>query len=157
MKIISHRGNINGVDVNNENKPSYIDIALSLGYDVEIDIWWVDNNLYLGHDNPDTKINFIWLKERKNNLWIHCKNLKAVEYFSKINEKSNINFKFFCHQSDKYALISDNHIWLDDLGLLPNDQSIIPLLDKFKIDRYYCSNVYAACVDDVLYLQNKVI
>ena len=39
MILISHRGNINGRQPNLENLPEYIDSALELGYDVEIDIW----------------------------------------------------------------------------------------------------------------------
>ena len=38
MYFISHRGNISGIDKNNENKPEYIEKALSLGFDVEVDV-----------------------------------------------------------------------------------------------------------------------
>ena len=44
MKYISHRGNINGKDLMLENSPKYIDRALKLGYDVEIDIRVVYND-----------------------------------------------------------------------------------------------------------------
>ena len=50
MLLISHRGNINGKFESYENEPNYIDKALSLGYDVEVDVWFVDDNFYLGHD-----------------------------------------------------------------------------------------------------------
>ena len=36
--FISHRGNLNGPDRDNENKQSYIEFALNKGFDVEIDI-----------------------------------------------------------------------------------------------------------------------
>jgi len=52
MILISHRGNINGKFESYENEPTYIDLALSKGYDVEIDVWYVDGLLYLGHDKP---------------------------------------------------------------------------------------------------------
>jgi len=42
MILISHRGNINGRFEDWENKPEYINDALSLGYDVEVDIWFVN-------------------------------------------------------------------------------------------------------------------
>ena len=38
MILISHRGNINGRSFKDENQPTYIDTAISAGYDVEIDI-----------------------------------------------------------------------------------------------------------------------
>ena len=37
MILISHRGNIDGKIVERENHPEYIDEAIALGYDVEID------------------------------------------------------------------------------------------------------------------------
>ena len=52
MLLISHRGNISGIDKQSENKPDYILNALNIGYDVEIDIWHYKNELYLGHDEP---------------------------------------------------------------------------------------------------------
>ena len=40
MILISHRGNINGKKPDLENKPEYIQNAIKLGYNVEIDVWW---------------------------------------------------------------------------------------------------------------------
>ena len=44
MKLISHRGNLEGRKPELENNPEYIDEALSKGYDVEIDVWWSGNS-----------------------------------------------------------------------------------------------------------------
>ena len=52
MILISHRGNINGKINELENNPDYINDALIIGYDVEIDIWVINNELFLGHDEP---------------------------------------------------------------------------------------------------------
>jgi hypothetical protein len=52
MIYISHRGNVDGKKPHLENKPEYIDEAISLGYDVEIDVWCIDGGLMLGHDEP---------------------------------------------------------------------------------------------------------
>ena len=38
MKLIAHRGNINGSEPDNENSPEYIDKCIELGFDVEIDL-----------------------------------------------------------------------------------------------------------------------
>ena len=50
MVIISHRGNLDGRKPGRENKPDYIQEALDAGYDVEIDVWMINNELFLGHD-----------------------------------------------------------------------------------------------------------
>ena len=52
MKLISHRGNINGPNKEQENHPDYITSALKQGYDVEVDVWLIDGNIVLGHDEP---------------------------------------------------------------------------------------------------------
>jgi hypothetical protein len=47
MIYISHRGNIDGKKPHLENSPSYIDEAIELGYDVEVDLWFVDDKFML--------------------------------------------------------------------------------------------------------------
>jgi hypothetical protein len=108
MILISHRGNTNGRFELHENEPNYIDIALSKGYDVEIDVWYVDNILYLGHDKPQYEIDFKWLLNRFNKLWIHCKNVESVVYFKDCGYDVN----YFWHQEDTLTLTSKNHIWV---------------------------------------------
>ena len=44
MKLIAHRGNINGPNPEMENNPEYILNTLSLGYDCEIDVHLINNN-----------------------------------------------------------------------------------------------------------------
>ena len=48
MKIISHRGNLKGPDNKNENTQSHIDISLKSSYDVEIDLWKIEDKFFLG-------------------------------------------------------------------------------------------------------------
>ena len=95
MIYISHRGNINGKIEEYENYPKYIDNAIDLGYDVEIDVWMVEGVLLLGHDEPQYGITQQWLNERVHKLWIHCKNIEAVEWF--------------------YAIKSFNYFWEGNL------------------------------------------
>ena len=56
MILISHRGNVDGIYPEMENNPIYINKALNSGYDVEIDVWCIDNRWYLGHDSPQYEI-----------------------------------------------------------------------------------------------------
>ncbi len=101
--VISHRGNINGPDKHVENHPDQIKKAISLGYDVEIDVWYKENQLYLGHDKPQYKVDLTFLKNSR--LWCHAKNLKALKYMlaNKI--------KCFWHQEDNFTLTSNGYIW----------------------------------------------
>ena len=46
MFIISHRGNLQGPDLTQENKPEYIDGALAKGFDVEVDVRFLNKSLF---------------------------------------------------------------------------------------------------------------
>lgn len=107
MRLISHRGNINGPIPERENSPDYIDEAIKLDYEVEIDLWGFNKNkLYLGHDKPEYKIDLQWLVERRHNLWIHCKNRNSLYFIHTNNE-----FNYFFHENDKFTLTSKGYIW----------------------------------------------
>ena len=56
MFFISHRGNLEGPIRSEENKIDYINNAINQNFDVEIDVWFKNNNFYLGHDEPQYKI-----------------------------------------------------------------------------------------------------
>lgn len=108
MILISHRGNINGRMESWENEPTYIDLAISKGYDVEIDVWYKDGLLWLGHDRPDYEIDFTWIRDRVTKLWVHCKNIESVVYF----KNCNYDINYFWHQEDTLTLTSQNYIWV---------------------------------------------
>ena len=106
MKLISHRGNINGIIKEKENHPDYILDAIKKGYEVEIDIWFFKNKYFLGHDKPIYKIKKEFLIKNYKYLWIHCKNIEAL------NKLHNIPLlNVFFHDKDKYTLTSKRFIW----------------------------------------------
>jgi hypothetical protein len=63
MILISHRGNISGPNPERENHPDYILEALQAGYEVEIDVWFVDGKFKLGHDGPQYDFPFELINE----------------------------------------------------------------------------------------------
>jgi len=143
MKLISHRGNIIGPIPTRENSPSYIDTAISAGYEVEVDINYVNGKFYLGHDTPDYEISEKWITIRKDKLWFHCKNLEAGTKLCGFNE----NYKFFCHTSDSFVLTSNSYIWVHDLEMKLDNRCIIPLLSDKDIEKYKGGIVHAICTD----------
>lgn len=136
MILISHRGNINGKNAEKENHPDYIDNAIRLGYDVEIDIWVIDGTFYLGHDEPQYNISLDWLNERKDRLWIHCKNIEAIERFN----VSFQHYNYFWHQEDTVTLTSKNFIWAYP-GKQPINRSIAVMPEIFNDDIKSCLGV----------------
>ena len=132
MILIAHRGNIRGRFESWENEPTYIDKAIKEGFDVEVDVWFkpTDNfggMLFLGHDDPQYGVDFSWFRDRISKLWIHCKNVEAVNYFI----YCGYEFNFFWHQNDDITLTSKNYIWAYP-GKQPikNSISVMPELNN---------------------------
>jgi hypothetical protein len=132
MILIAHRGNVNGRIDSYENEPTYIDLAIKKGYDVEVDVWCKDNMLWLGHDEPQYGVNLQFFKNRILNLWIHCKNIEALNYFKIIQYK----FNYFWHETDTITLTSLNHIWAYP-GKQPilNSIAVMPELNNDDISK----------------------
>lgn len=110
MKIISHRGNLSGPNPARENEPRYIDEAIECGFDVEVDIWWVDGKWWLGHDKPQYEIVPEWIVERYDPLWLHCKNLDALKRLVGENGLGGY-LNYFWHEHDSFTLTSWGYIW----------------------------------------------
>ena len=139
MILISHIGNINGKDVENENNPLYIDRALGKGYDVEVDVWYVNGKWYLGHDEPTYEIELDYLKD--NNLWCHAKNIDAL---NEMTQYSDIHS--FWHQGDDVTLTSKNFLWTSpNKQLTENSICVLPELNKQTP-----TDVFGICSDYII-------
>ena len=148
MKLISHRGNINGPNSLEENKPEYIDIAINEGYDVEIDIWYnvFDDSFYLGHDETQYIITLYWLAQRMDHLWIHCKNIDALYYFS----SKTGGYNYFWHQEDDFALTSKGYIWTyPGKSYTSNSIVVMPEWKDLDWDQLKVMACYGICSDYV--------
>jgi len=137
MIKIAHRGNISGPS-KYENEPSYILEALKEGYDVEIDVWMIEDKVFLGHDNPEHLVEFNFVKNDR--FWCHCKNIEALYFLSSNHIRS------FFHDSDEATLTSDGYIWTYP-GKKLTDKSIcvMPEKDNWNLPK----NVAGVCSDFV--------
>ena len=142
MKLIAHRGNVTGSNPLKENSLEYVDAAINLGYDVEIDVRYFEEEqkLYLGHDECQYEVSTPWLFKRKENLWIHCKDLSSLKLFS----DSPIEFNYFWHQTDDFTLTSKNYIWTYPGKPYTNNSVIVMPENSFGID-YLGSLVNCGC------------
>jgi len=119
MILISHRGNLTGKNEKYENHPNYINDAKKKGFDVEIDVWFKENNFYLGHDKPLYEIDHSFLEDRK--FWCHAKSSAAL------NELSKLNCHYFWHDTDDYTITSKGYIWIyPDKPILKNGICVLP-------------------------------
>lgn len=105
MRLISHRGNLKGKQPHLENTLPYIHNALEAGYDVEIDAWYRDKRLFLGHDQPIIVIENLSLLHSPY-LWVHAKNIETLNYLL------TISCHCFFHNHDDCTLTSQGFIWV---------------------------------------------
>lgn len=137
MIKIAHRGNINGPTPEWENNPKHLVIAISQGYDVETDIWYIDGELFLGHDAPEHKIDLKFINSIAEETWFHCKNLDALYYLSLLDKP----IKYFWHQEDDFTLTSNGYIWtypgkeITDRSILvdPNLKHVGPEIEAYAV------------------------
>jgi hypothetical protein len=128
MRLISHRGNLNGKKIDLENTPKYIQQALDQNIDVEIDVWVKDSCIFLGHDKPLYEITLSWILERKTKLWLHCKNIEALCYLKTLTTEE---INFFWHENDTVTLTSKGYLWAFP-GKQPINESVAVLPELYN-------------------------
>ena len=139
MKFISHRGNLTGVYPEKENSPEYIMSAIRADFDVEVDVWYIDGKVMLGHDAPTYEVDLNFIKNTR--FWCHAKNAEALEFML-----AN-NVHCFWHESDQRVLTSQGYVWTYPHKQLI-DNAVVVILDK-EIDNEYVSRAVAVCGDYV--------
>ena len=121
MKLISHRGNINGPNPERENTIDFIEEAIQKGFDVEIDIHSRKNELYLGHDKPEQLVTQDWLFRFKEFLWCHAKDIPALRTLL------DMKMHTFMHNQDDATLTSEGYIWTyPGKELVPGAIAVLP-------------------------------
>ena len=144
MRLISHRGNLNGPNKEHENHPDYIWEALQSGYEVEIDVWWVDGKFKLGHDEPQYDFPFSLIENHYSKLWIHCKNMDALSQLNEL-DSSGSKLNYFSHEDDLGVLTSRGYIWSTHLY----DRGILVMPEVFNKEPN--KNTFGICSD---YIKN---
>jgi len=140
FKFISHRGNLAGRIPEFENRPDYIDKALDLGFDVEVDLWSYENKFFLGHDEGKHSVALHWLIKREKRLWIHVKNEEALIQMMKTD------LHYFCHESDLATLTSRGFVWVyPGRQPIPGSIAVLPEVHQDPIDSCHgiCSDLIA--------------
>lgn len=136
MIIVSHRGNLSGRIPERENSPSYIEEAISAGYDVEIDVWFVDGQFYLGHDLPQYPVSSQWLCSKP--LWCHAKNKDALD------KMMGLEVNCFWHENDRFTTTNHGFLWCFPDNYSSNGITV-DLSDRFELPSSPCMGI---CTDN---------
>lgn len=135
---IAHRGNIRGPFPDIENSQHYVNEAILKGYHAEIDVWFLKNTYFTGHDKPEHIVSPAWLTLNKNVLWCHAKNVEAIGEFMRLG------MNVFWHETDQYTLTSHGFIWCYPLKQA-GEKSIAVMPES--VEPYDLSKFYGICSD----------
>jgi hypothetical protein len=142
MKLISNRGNVDGVNAELQNTLVYIQEAINKGYDVKIDLWIKDGKLYLGTNEPTTPLDIDWLERNRHKLWLQCRSVEVISKFTNL-DSSGHNIHFFWHDSNKVSLTNRGYMWCEPGEIVPGGIVYQPV---------YCDNIegfYGVCSDNI--------
>lgn len=140
IKLIAHRGNFEGRNKEKENSEEHINTAIFYGYDVEIDVWKIGDDLFFGHDSPEHKVSIEYIRSIKEVAWYHAKNYDALEFL--LSEKAHV----FFHDQDEYTITSKGVIWAySGKHVGKNAIAVMPeYTPGFKVPL----DCYGVCTDD---------
>lgn len=151
MIYIAHRGNLNGPNISNENHPDYINEAIRAGFDVEIDVWFVDGKYMLGHDNPKYEVEWSFLLKDGENKWLHARDIETL--YKLHRQFPNV----FFHNKDEAVLTSSNFIWTytGRRPLTNHSIAVLPEKSKYHVSELngcagICSDVICEYKEDYL-------
>lgn len=105
-KWILHRGLLNGPNKEKENKEDELWKRINEGWDIEVDLWLHEDNIWLGHDKPECLLHNSRLIELPC-VWVHCKNIGMLTYM----RNNNPGASYFSHNTDDAVLTSNGYIW----------------------------------------------
>ena len=144
MKLIAHRGLVNGPHKQFENQPYIVKTALEAGFDCEIDLWVVGDRLFLGHDEPMYNVTIEFLQT--DGLWIHAKSLNTLHWLT----KNALGLNYFWHENDSYTITSKGYIWAyPGKALTSNCVMVMPEWEDPKLERVKGIECFAVCSDYV--------
>jgi hypothetical protein len=141
---ILHRGLTHGPNPSLENNEDWIIMRIMDGWDIEMDVWYINGSWWIGHDAPTTPLKHIQLLTHKQ-CWIHCKNLEALYHIPKESHH-------FVHDRDVATLTSENYIWYNINQFVTPDvesdkKSVIVLPERSDFSKETIWKANAVCSD----------
>jgi hypothetical protein len=90
---------------------------------VEVDVWYVWDALWVGHDGPMWKVNYHDWYENKS-LIVHCKNMAAVKWLEA--RSAPPVFDYFYHDKDEATFTKKGKFWVHWNQVNSDNYSTIP-------------------------------
>lgn len=131
-----------------ENTVQAVKEAISLGYEVEIDVWKTNDGWFLGHDGPENKVSLFFLILNCRKLWLHCKNSSSFNILKW--------FGGFMHDSEPQVEVNtilNRFEWNHSSNHHYDNKTVcvIPELHGLKPEDYI--RAYGVCSDSIVNIE----
>ena len=141
MLYISYQGIFEGQDYPDANTPNQIGKAFNAGYSCMVDVWRVDNQLYLGSYEPMIEVTEKYLQG--NRFWINARNIDMQNWIVTQPVKNYPHY-FWSNQPEPTSpvTVSSGQIWTP--VTVATDPSTIIVLPEIQ-DRGMLSTIHLKC------------
>lgn len=146
-KHICHRGNLYGPNKQEENNPSVLIQREIEGLAVEVDVWYHEGGVWIGHDRPEYKVTWDWLAASRNRL-LHAKDGKTLEFLLQESGKRGIDLHIFYHTEEDYVVTNKGIvICYPGKPLLKGSLCMMPERARYSVADI--QNVFCVCSDSL--------
>lgn len=142
MLYISYQGVYDGTNYEDANTVPQIRKALNAGYSCMVDVWRVDNKLYLGSYQPMVEVTDVYLQGRR--FWINARNTDMQEWISAQPSRLYPNYFWFTTPNPPPAYVTASNGKLITPGTVPIDNNSVVYLPEVT-DQSYLTTVHLRC------------
>lgn len=161
MLYISYQGIYDGTNFQDANTPNQIGKALNSGFSVMVDVWRVDNKLYLGSDQPMIEVTEKYLEG--NRFWINARNSEMQTWISAQSSSRYPNYFWFNTPNPPPAYVTASNGKLITPGTVPiNNDSVVylpevPDTSLFSTVKLKCYGVCSSYLTFIKRMRNEGI
>ena len=98
MLYISYQGIYDGKDFESANTPNQIGNAFNNGYSCMVDVWRIDNKLYVGSEEAPIEVTDKYLQG--NRFWLNARNTDMVNWVAAQPRKLYPNYFSFSNDTE---------------------------------------------------------
>jgi hypothetical protein len=146
MFYISYQGIFDGSNYEDANTPKQIGKALSAGFSVNIDVWRIDNKLFVGNNQPTIEVTERYIQG--NRFWINAKNADMQDWIETQSSRLYPNYFWFQSPTPPPAYTTASNGKLITPGTVPiNSNSVmyLPEIDDRSLFTMVKVRAYAIC------------
>ena len=146
MFYISYQGIYDGSNYEDANTPKQINKALSAGFSCNIDVWRIDNRLYVGNNQPTIEVTERYIQG--NRFWINAKNTDMQTWIVEQPARLYPNYFWFAASSPPPPYTTASNGKLITPGTVPintNSVMYIPEIDDRSLLTMVKVRAYAIC------------